>query len=63
MVFEKPLQQINPTTTGFFGGYNDPRQIVTFNWETMEYRKHSEELTSGANVVKLFLSVIYGFSQ
>jgi hypothetical protein len=35
--------QINSTLTGFFGGYRNGRQVVTFDWTKMEYTKHSSE--------------------
>lgn len=31
--------------TGFFGGNNYPRGIVTFDWATMEYTKHPSEFS------------------
>ena len=37
--------KIDSTTTGFFGGANNPHGITTFNWETMTYTKHKPELS------------------
>jgi hypothetical protein len=37
--------QINDSTTAFLSGSNDPRGILTFDWTTMEYTKHSSQLS------------------
>jgi hypothetical protein len=38
------LFQINETVTAFLSGGNDPRRILTFDWATMEYTKHTSRL-------------------
>jgi len=31
-------------TTGFFGGLNNPKRILTLDWTTMEYTEHESQL-------------------
>jgi len=37
--------QINNTISAFFGGSNNRHGVLTFDWTTMKYTKHSPELT------------------
>ena len=37
--------QINDSTTAFLSGSNDHQGILTFDWTTMEYTKHSSQLS------------------
>ncbi len=36
--------QINETVTAFLSGSKDPHRILTFDWTTMEYTKHTSQL-------------------
>ncbi len=44
LCFGFPFLQLNKTHTAFLGGSNDNYGIVTFNWNTQRYIRHTEKL-------------------